>query len=164
MVTPVRVFVDSSTLIALSRIGELEFLKDLFHRICITKTIEGEISRYDFPETQKIKEAIGGWIEVVEVSGDAGRFTKFGLDEGEATLFLTDMGDMLIIDELNARRMAEVERRAFTGLLGLIVASAERGKITRERALSIIDKLVESNFRLSSELYREAKKRIEKVR
>lgn len=159
-----RVFVDSSTLIALSKIGELEFLRELFSRIYITRTIENEISYYEFPETQKIKEAVGDWMEVVEVSGDTKRFTKFGLDEGEATLFLTDKEDILILDELNARRMAEIRGRIFTGLLGLIVASAERGKITKKRALGVIDKLVDSNFRLSSELYRKTRERIEKVR
>lgn len=159
-----RVFVDSSTIIALSRIGELEFLRDLFDRIYITKIIKKELSRHKFPETQKVDEAIGDWIKVADVAGDTGRFTKFGLDEGEASLFLTGKEDLLILDELNARRIAEVEKREFTGLLGLIVASAETKRITKERALGIIDKLVESNFRLSSELYRETRRKIENVR
>lgn len=157
-----RVFIDSSTIIALSRIGELAFLRELFSQVYITRSIENELLGYESPETQKIREAVGDWIEVVDVSGDPESFTKFGLDEGEATLFLTNKEDLLILDELNARRMAEVEGREFTGLLGLIVASAETKRITKERALNMIDKLVESDFRLSSELYRETKRKIEK--
>ncbi len=42
------------------------------------------------------------------------------LDEGEATLFLTDKKARLIIDELNARRIADAENREYAGLLGLI--------------------------------------------
>ncbi|MDI6707578.1 MAG: hypothetical protein QME47_00570 [Candidatus Thermoplasmatota archaeon] len=51
-----RTFVDSSTLIALAKIGELEFLKGLFGKVYITKTIEKGLLRYDFSEKRAYQE------------------------------------------------------------------------------------------------------------
>ena len=158
-----RTFVDSSTIIALSKIGELDLLRKLLGKIYITKSIEKELLRYRYPETDKIKEAIGDWIVSIEVKGDTEQYTKYGLDEGEATLFLTDKKARLIIDELNARRIADVENREYTGLLGLIVAAVEIGKIPKKRAKDVITKLAGSDFRMTVVLYKSIMDRIAKA-
>ncbi len=153
-------FVDASTIIALSKIGELDLLRKLLGKIYITKSIEKELLRHKYPETDKIKDAVGDWIVTVEVKGNIKQYTKFGLDKGEATLFLIDKKARLIIDELNARRMADVENRDYTGLLGLIVAAVETKKIDKKRAEEIITKLAESDFRMTVALYKNIMKRI----
>lgn len=158
-----RTFVDASTIIALCRIGELDLLRKLLGKIFITKSIEKELLRHSYPETDKIKDAIGDWIVSVDVKGNIKQYTKYGLDEGEATLFLTDKKARLIIDELNARRIADVENREYTGLLGLIVAAVETKKIDKKRAENIITKLVESNFRMTVVLYKNIMDRIAKI-
>ena len=158
-----RTFVDSSTIIALSRIGELDFLRKLLDKIYVTKSIEKELLCYRYPETDKIKDAIGDWIESVEIKGDLKQYTRYGLDEGEATLFLTDKKARLIIDELNARRIADVENRHYTGILGLIVAAVETKKIDKKKAKDIINKLAESDFRMTVGLYKNVMGRIAKV-
>ena len=91
------------------------------------------------------------------------QFTKYGLGEGEATLFLTDKKARLIIDELNARRVADVENREYTGLLGLIAAAVETKKIHKKKAEDIITKLAESDFRMTVVLYKTIMDRIAKV-
>ena len=158
-----RTFVDSSTIIALSKIGELELLKKLLNKIYITKSIEKELLKYQYPETNKIKAAIGDWIIPIEVKGNIREYTKYKLGKGEATLFLTPKKDNLIIDELNARRIADVENREYTGLLGLIVAGVECGKFKKARALEVINKLSESDFRMTIGLYKYVMNRIAKI-
>ncbi|MDI6855426.1 MAG: hypothetical protein QMD21_01400 [Candidatus Thermoplasmatota archaeon] len=158
-----RTFVDSSTLIALAKIGELEFLKELFGKVYITKTIEKGLLRYDFPENERIKSAIGDWIISVITSVNVTKFTKYGLDKGEATLFLTPKGNRLIIDELSARRIADIEKREYTELLGLIVGAVESKKVKKKKALDIIHKLVESDFRINALLYRDVLRRISEI-
>ncbi len=158
-----RTFVDTSTIIALSKIGKLDLLRKLLGRIYITKSIEKELLRHRFPETDKIKEVIGDWIVPVEVKGNIEQYTKYGLGEGEATLFLTDKKARLIIDELNARRIADVENREYTGLLGLIVAAVETKRIDRKKAEDVIDKLAESDFRMTVVIYKSIIDRIAKV-
>lgn len=149
-----RTFVDSSTIIALSKIGELDLLKKLLGKIYITKTIEKEMLRHKYPETDKIRKGIGDWIVSIKVKGNTKQYTKYGLDEGEASLFLTDKKARLIIDELNARRVADVESRDYTGLLGLIVAAVEVKKIDKKKAKDVITKLAESDFRMTVVLYK----------
>lgn len=158
-----RTFVDSSTIIALSKIGELELLKKLLGKISITKSIEKELLRYKYLETDKIKAVIGDWIMSIEVKGDIKQYTKYGLGEGEATLFLTDKKDRLIIDELNARRIADIENREYTGLLGILVAGVERRKLDKKRAREIVTKLAESDFRMTIVLYKYIMDRIAKI-
>ena len=64
-----RILVDSSTLIALSKIGELDILKKVFGNITITNAIEKEVLTGDFPETEALKVAMGAWIEVIDYAG-----------------------------------------------------------------------------------------------
>ena len=158
-----RTFVDSSTVIALSKIGELDLLKKLLNQIYITKSIEEELLKYQYPETNKIKAAISDWIIPIDVKGNVEQYTKYKLGKGEATLFLTPKEDKLIIDELNARRIADVENRKYTGLLGLIVAGVECGKLEKKRARNVIIKLAESDFRMTIVLYKYVMDRIDKV-
>ncbi|UCE37691.1 MAG: DUF3368 domain-containing protein [Thermoplasmata archaeon] len=157
-----RTFVDSSTIIALSRIGELDLLKKLLGKIYITKSIEKELLGHNYPETDKIMQAMGDWIISVRVKGNVKQFTKYGLGEGEATLFFTEKKARLIIDELNARRVADVENRDYTGLLGLIVAAVEMKKIDKKKAKEVIAKLAESDFRMTVVLYKTIMERIAK--
>jgi predicted nucleic acid-binding protein len=135
----------------------------LLGKIFITKTIEKELLCNEYPETDIIRNAVGHWIVSVNVKGDTSTYVKYGLDKGEATLFLTGKKARLVIDELNARRVADVENREYTGLLGLIVAAVETGKLPKKRAKDIIDKLAESDFRMTVALYKRVMDRIEKV-
>lgn len=150
-----RVFVDSSTIIALAQIGELDLLKKFFEKVYITDIIKKEILNPLYPETEIIENAIDNWIFVVKVDDDLQKYKKYGLDNGEASLFLAldKNKDRLIVDEQNARKLAEIERINFSGVLGIIIAATLEGKIEREKALNIVDKLVKSSFRMSVELY-----------
>jgi predicted nucleic acid-binding protein len=157
-----KTFVDSSTIIALSRIGELDLLRKLLGKIYITKSIEKELLVNKYPETDKIEKAIGDWIVSEKVKGNIKQYTKYGLGEGEASLFLTENKARLVIDELNARRIADVENRDYSGLLGLIVAAVEMKKIDKEKAKDVIAKLAESDFRMTVALYKNIMEKIEK--
>lgn len=149
-----RILVDSSTLIALSKIGELHILENIFGKIFITTAIKKEVLRGDFPETDVLKAAMDEWIEVIGYEGDTGELRKYGLGCGEASLLLAaEHGDRLILDETNARRYAESMGFRFTGLIGLLVAAARSEKLTKERAIEVLNRLAKGDFRISSDLY-----------
>jgi len=153
-----RVWVDASTLIALESIGEVLVLRDLLGRIAITPAIADEV--FTGHESQPLREARASWIEVVPVRGDPKRWTALGLGIGEASLFETPKGDRLILDEIPARTVAEAEGRAYTGLLGLLLAGVEAGTIPVSRAGEILEKLARSSFRMSTDLYAEVLRRL----
>lgn len=149
-----KVLVDASTLIALAKIGEVGILKELFGEISITPIIRSEIIKKNFPETDILEDALNDWIKVVDYRGDIEELKKYGLDNGEASLFCAvKEGDRLIIDEGNARRIAQLRAIPFTGLLGLLIAAVRSKKIEKNRVIKILKKLAQSDFRMSSELY-----------
>lgn len=149
-----RILIDSSTLIALAKIGELDILKRLFETVYVTTKIQEEILKPDYPEKEVFKEALNTWIRVLNYKGDALCLRKYGLDIGEASLFLAArFDDKLILDESNARRFAESKGLKYTGLIGLLVASVKTKRITKENAFEILNKLTRGDFRISSELY-----------
>ncbi len=89
---------------------------------------------------------------------------KYGLDLGEASLFLAaEPDDRLIFDEANARRFAETKGLKFTGLIGLVVAAVRTGKLTNEEAMEIITRLATGDFRISLELYLWAREEIQRT-
>ncbi len=148
-----RILVDSSTLIALAKIGELEILREIFGKVTITIVIRGEVLRGNYPETKVLKAAMGEWVEVINYEGDASELRKFGLGLGEASLLLAARReDRLVLDEPNARRFAESKGLRFTGLIGLLVAAVKTKRLEREKAVDVLKKLARSDFRLSSDL------------
>jgi len=149
-----RILIDSSTLIALAKIGELGILERIFGTIHITTKIKDEILKGDNPEEEIIKEALDTWIQVLDFKGEPVELRKYGLDLGEASLFLVaGSNDRLILDESNARRFAESKGLRYTGLIGLLVASVKTKKIPNERAIEILNKLTKGDFRLNSDIY-----------
>jgi len=149
-----RILIDSSTLIALAKIGELNILRKIFTTVYITTKIHEEIQNTDYPETDVFKKATMEWIKVLNYEGDAKSLRKYGLDSGEASLFLaarTD--DRFVLDESNARRFAESNGYKFTGLIGLLVAAVKTKKVTKENVLGILNSLTKGDFRISADLY-----------
>ncbi len=148
-----RILVDSSTLIALAKIGELDILREIFGKVAITIVIRGEVLRGNYPETKVLKAAMDEWVEVINYEGDASELRKFGLGLGEASLLLAARReDRLVLDEPNARRFAESKGLRFTGLIGLLVAAVKTKRLEREKAVDVLKKLARSDFRLSSDL------------
>lgn len=149
-----RVLIDSSTLIALAKIGELDILRTIFGTAYITSQILSEILNANYPEMDIFEKATDDWIRVLDCEGDTESLKKYGLDMGEASLFLVaESHDMLVIDEANARRFAESKNHKFTGLLGLLVASVRTRKIRQKKALEVLNKLTKGDFRISADLY-----------
>jgi predicted nucleic acid-binding protein len=158
-----RVLVDSSTIIALSKIGELDLLRKLFNEVRITPAVRDEILVEGYPETETIREAVGVWIVVAPAGeGKPHGYGIYGIDRGEASLIeVSRPSDRLILDNPVAREVARVYGLDFTGLIGLLVEACDSGLVSRERGRRIIRRLSNSDFRISSELYDWAMKRIE---
>ncbi len=158
-----EVLPDSSTIIALSKTGSLDLLKETFGEIIITKEVEQEVTSGDFPEIRKIRMSIGRWIRVVETKTT--RYREFeGLGDGERSILSYARGKkniLIIIDEGEARSIAEEEGIPYTGTIGLIIFAQEKGNISREKAVEIIKKLSRSDFRMTVELYDWALERLE---
>lgn len=149
-----RTLVDSSTIIALSRFGELNLLKIVFGEIHITPSIREEILVEGYPETDIIRKAMDEWIDTVDEEHEIEEYRKHGIGRGEASIIaIARKSDRLVLDDLVARDLARLNGLSFTGLIGLLVEVCEAELVSVERARDILDKLSRSDFRITAELY-----------
>lgn len=141
------VIADSSCLILLSKIGELEILKSIYKQIFITKEIAGEFGG-----------ELPAWIEVREVTNQIlqSLFEEV-LDLGEAsalTLAFETQDCTVILDDLKARKTAVKLNIKVTGTIGVIVKAKTENKIPSAKA--VFDKILETDFRISDRILNEA--------
>ncbi len=151
-----KILPDSSSIIALAKIGALELLERVFGRVVITRDVEREITGGNFPEVGEIKRAIEGWMEVVDVqSEEYGKLKSLGDGEKSILSYAKNSSEdvLLILDEAEARAVAKAEGFNFTGTIGLILFACEIGGISREEAVGIVKRLARSDFRMTVELY-----------
>ena len=141
---------DSSCLIALTDIGKLEILNDLYKEVVITPEV---VSEY--------KKPLPSWIGVKEVENKALvaelRGNNFGSGEAASiALALESKSYILILDETRARNFALKKGLEVTGTLSVIAAACNLGYI--ENYDKTCDDLRKADFRFTKELQETVKK------
>ena len=153
---------DSSTLIHLAGIGRLELLKEFYGKIFITPAVWKEVvvegqSRAGASEVNEANNA--GWIEVVTPTNESMvRLLERELHKGEAetiALAIERNPEVAFLDELEARRVANVYGLRKTGVIGILIRAKLEGRVTSLR--EELDKLrIEAGFWIGEPLYRRA--------
>lgn len=153
-----RVISDSSSLIHLSAIGRLSLLQELFGQLTVPAAVWREVVEQGRgrPGVQEVEAARReGWLHVETVSNDLlARSLKHELDDGEAeviALAVESRADLVLLDESEARRVAELFDLQKTGAIGVLLRSKADGKIPLLRPE--LDRLRES-FWIDEDLYR----------
>ena len=138
---------NSSPLIAYSRIGKLNLLKDLFGTIIIPMEVFDELTTREY-------EFNHNWIEIRSISNiSLKKSLELRLDCGESaaiTLASELKADLLLMDERPGRHIAEYMEIDVTGTVGLLVKLAQSGKVNIKEEL---DNLIINDFWLSKKLY-----------
>lgn len=159
-----RLLADASCLIGLAKAGGLEVLHGSPFTVATTDVVLEEIVDPQFPETSLLGEA--SQQESLQVLSRSPSSLPSGtsLGPGEASLFAArEEGDILVLDDGPARSLAQAQGWPHTGTLGLLVTGAQRGWISAREALRVLEVLTETDFRLTVDLYRRARKRIEEA-
>ena len=141
---------DTSCLIALFDIGELELLRKIFEEVCVTPEVEREFN----PQ-------LPDWISVREVKNKAleAEFGKI-VDPGEASavaLALEIPNSRLLLDDKQGRKLAASYQLPFIGTLGLMLEAKAKGIIPAVRLY--IEKLQAADFWISEEVKKEVLKK-----
>ena len=131
----------------LAKNEELEILKSIYKHVFVTKEIAGEFG-----------SELPGWIEVKEVENKTlqSLFEEI-LDLGEAsalTLAFETQGCTVILDDLKARKTAAKMNIKVTGTIGVIVKAKTENKIPSAKA--VFEKILETDFRISDRILKEA--------
>jgi predicted nucleic acid-binding protein len=151
---------DTSPLSGLAIVGYLGLLEQLYGRVLIPSGVWHELQRGG-EDDPRITDVLGlDWIKVGDPTNQQlvnVLQTERHLDRGESeaiALALEVNAEELLIDERLGRREAIDLGLSITGLLGILLVAKRRGLITQIRP--IMDSLiVEANFRIGANLYRE---------
>jgi hypothetical protein len=150
---------DSSTLIHLAAIGRLVLLKEFYGKITIPPAVWQEVveqgeSRAGAVEVGQACQA--GWIQVVAPADKALlQLLRRDLDDGESqviALAVEKEADLVLLDESDARRTADLYGLSKTGVIGLLIRAKQEGLI--ESLEAELDKLShQGGFWIEERLY-----------
>jgi predicted nucleic acid-binding protein len=134
---------DTSTLIILHKINELNLLEQVYGELITTPVIAEEFG-----------EKLPNWINIQSVSDEKYQsFLETQVDRGEASAIAlaTEFEDVtLLLDDLKARKLAIKLKFKTTGALGVIHKAKQMSIIPKVKPL--IDKLLLTNFRISNNI------------
>jgi len=127
---------DSSTLIHLAAIGRLALLREFYEKITVPPAVWREVveegrGTAGAVEVEAARQA--GWIEIAS-PGDNPllRLLKRDLNEGEAEVIALAVGqqaDLVLLDESEARRIADLYALLKTGVVGILMRAKQKGKV-----------------------------------
>jgi len=140
---PKVIISDTSCLIILTKSGEIDLLRQLYKTVTITQDISLEYG-----------ENLPDWFEVQQVKDHyRQQLLEMQVDKGEASaiaLALETSDNIVILDDWKARKVAERLGLSVTGTLGVIIKARNTGIIPSIKPY--LDKIRETNFRISEEL------------
>jgi len=135
-----RIISNTSCLIALSNIGRLEILHELYGTVVITPEVRSEFG-----------EALPDWISVNSVSDPSKtKLIQHTLDLGESStiaLAMESEDPLLILDDKKARQFSKSIGLTLTGTLGVIVKAKQSGFIAEDIA-TIVSEFRQRGFRI----------------
>ena len=152
------IIADTGPLIALSRAGQLDLLRELYAKVVIPPSVYRELDLDAArPERQFLTAALDeNWLLISQLPEDAqveARELALILDTGEADAIC--MAEVLsprflLIDERKGREIATRRGIPVTGSLGILLAAKNRGKI--KSVTRIIEKMMEGGYRIAPSL------------
>jgi len=138
---------DSTCLIGLERVGELDILPALFAPIMIPPEVEREFGfQFSWLQTENIINA--SLVTALQLAVDAG--------EAEAIALASEKGCLLISDDKQARATAKNLGVKVIGTVGVLMRAKQNGLISAIKP--ILDELDLNSFFISQALREEALK------
>jgi len=139
---PNVIVADTSCLILLSKIDELDLLEKIFGKVSVTDVVKSEFI-----------DPLPQWITITNPSSNFHKGLQYILDPGEASsigLAFELENCLLIIDESKGRKIAKELGIAITGTLGVLLNAKQKGIINSIKPL--LHKINTTNFRLSENI------------
>jgi len=124
----VRIISDATPLVSLAKIHQFDLLEKLFGRLFITSEVYGEVVVAGAGMAGSEETSKAAWIEVHPIKNLASLLLaqkRFTLDLGElSTLVLAKEAgaDLLLLDDIAARKLAKREGFRVQGTVGILEA------------------------------------------
>lgn len=155
-----RAVSNSSTVIHLAVLGHMRLLQDFYEQVLIPPAVWKEVVEEGQGRAgvREVEEAArSGWLKVMAPTNELlVRLLKRDLDKGEAeaiALALEQKAEIALLDESDARGVADVYGLRKTGIVGLLIRAKNEGKIGSLR--NELDRLrQDAGFWVRDDLYR----------
>ena len=152
------IVLNASPLISLGKISGLQLLKKCFEEVIIPNEVYEEIIHKEYNiESVALKKSIDEeWIKIEKVNTH--RILKtasIGKGEKEAISLAFKYKCILILDDDNARKFAELLGIEVHGTLYCIYLAYKKEIIKKEQVKDMVKKLIDNGFYISTEVYSE---------
>ncbi len=147
---------NTSPIINLAAIGQLDLLKKLYDTIFIPHAVYHEITVKGQGQIGALEIEKSSWITVKQLlDKNLGEALKLELDEGEAEAIVLAIGlqaNLLLIDERAGRKVADHFGVRYIGLLGVIIEAKQKKLIPKVKP--VLDDLIsKAGFWINLNLY-----------
>ena len=143
---------NATALICLSKINKLNLLKDVYSVVLIPSAVKDEVLLEGKEGYSNIKEAIEkGWIKVVNPKKEIN--LGLGAGENQAIALAKEKKDSIILDDAIAIRAAKSFSIPVVRTTTVIFIALQKRIITKAEALTILNKLIENGYYISTKDY-----------
>jgi len=148
------VVLNTSPIIYLSSIGEINILEKLFGEVLIPEAVKREVisggeGSFGFKEVNEEK-----WIKTRKIKSESAKtYLLTDLDDGEAEVIVLaedEKADIIVMDDRLGRKVAKLRGYNVIGTLRLLLIAKEKGIIPEVK--SRIEKLKAAGFWLSEDV------------
>jgi len=145
---------NTSPLIFLAHLDRLDLLRHGGRRVCCPASVIEEVVARSDAASQAVRLVVEDWLEVREVQDRTAvdvLQADLGAGEAEAVILAKECGaEMLVLDDLDARRLAGRVGLSVVGTLGLLLAAKLRGDIPS--LATEVERLEVAGFRIGVRL------------
>lgn len=149
-----KVIVNSTPLIALCHVNQLNILKELYGEVIIPRAVYDEISVKKDSVCKKIVDESLEWIHVQKIQNVMAKaMFKSQLHDGEVEVMILakeQNADVVIIDDQNAKKYAKYLELPVTGTLGILIKAKQVGYIPELKPL--LDVMVQNGIYIKNSL------------
>jgi len=154
---------DATVLIFLGKLDRLEWLRETYDRVLVPGTVYEEVvergKEVGATDATLVAAAIeAGWIEVRDTE-PRDDIAAYDLEAGETevlSLALDCNHDVVLVDEESVREVARLHDIRPRGTLSFLFDAVERGEITFETFIDLLETLLAEGFYLDEWIYLKA--------
>jgi predicted nucleic acid-binding protein len=158
MPEPTRVVIVNTTpIIALALIEQLDLLPRLYGRVVIPPAVQTEVLQGGAQGIGVTEIQTANWIRVIALTDPRRADSLPDLDRGEAQVIALAQelrADLVVIDERLARKYARRLKLKLTGTLGVLLRAKQVGFVQAIKPL--VEQLVQGGIRLGEDVIAEA--------
>ena len=160
---------DTTPLISLMKIGQLDLVKQLFGEVQIPNAVYEELvsnTRFLDESRQIQKCSFIKRVEVTDVQAVKLLRRSAGLDAGESeAIVLSDSlkASLLLMDEAKGRQVAMQMGIQIMGTIGMLLAAYKENLLSKEEILRCVEILQTTGRHISEKLYKQLMKRISEL-